>query len=99
MFTAYLSTYLLIAGKLGENDSRRGTRGQLVGGTVEVQVVNVFETKAESTNLHASKGRSIRRSVISLMNGRTCPDTSNFISKQACLQLLFVGDVVRFHHL
>jgi hypothetical protein len=33
--------YLAAAGKLGVNDSPRGTRGQLVGGPVEVQVVNV----------------------------------------------------------
>jgi len=29
-------------GSLGVNDSRRGTRGQLVGGTVEVQLAGFF---------------------------------------------------------
>ena len=33
--------YLLTAGKLGVKDSRRGTRGQLVGGTVEVQLAGI----------------------------------------------------------
>jgi len=37
MFTAHLSTLL------GVNDSRESTRGQLVEGTVEVQVVTSME--------------------------------------------------------
>jgi hypothetical protein len=31
-----------IVASVGVNDSRRGTRGQLVGGTVEVQLAGIF---------------------------------------------------------
>ncbi len=41
------------------HDSRRGTRGQLVGGTVEVQVVSVFGAKRRIQNPHALKDRSM----------------------------------------
>ena len=31
-------------GRIGVKDSRRGTRGQLVGGAIEVQVAGIFES-------------------------------------------------------
>ena len=34
-----------IGASVGVNDSRRGTRGQLVGGTVEVQLAGIFSSR------------------------------------------------------
>jgi hypothetical protein len=43
MFTAYPSTLRACSWQVRVNNSGWSTRGQLVGGTVEVQVVNVLE--------------------------------------------------------
>jgi hypothetical protein len=56
------------------NDSRWSTRGQLVEGTVEVQVVDVLEAKQKSQNPPPSKPRPA--ALGSGVTGRKRTDTS-----------------------
>ena len=50
--------YLPAASRLGVNDSRGSTRRQLVGRTVEVQVVNVSENEAADSTVRRQGARA-----------------------------------------
>ena len=47
-------------GRIRLNDSRRGTQGQLVGGTVEVQLARDFSAPASYDSVRGARGQLSR---------------------------------------